>query len=244
MTQLLADRKGDLVELMKDGSLILDELQHRREAIHALLLNTAQPVQASSAGSSTTTRSRSARCCSDLHEFTQMLVKRQDQLQASIHDLGPYVSILRNIIGTGPGSTPTPRTWPIGTGEYSREVGDVTSFLDRAPRAQARWSSSAWPGWSSGRRPAPRAGGTGTRTVPATSAARSRIFPGSEVRILGVPVGRSPRSSRRGNDGPGRDGVRLRVQRAEADAQAVIITPTLTADRFVQLSPAYIPGRS
>ena len=67
------------------------------------------------------------------------------------------------------------------------------------------------------------------------------LFPGSEVRILGVKVGEVTSIVPEGNT------VRVEMTYdAEypipADAKAVIITPTLTADRFVQLTPAYTSG--
>jgi phospholipid/cholesterol/gamma-HCH transport system substrate-binding protein len=67
------------------------------------------------------------------------------------------------------------------------------------------------------------------------------IYPGSDVRILGVNVGRVTEVVPEGNS--------VRVDMAydaaydvPADAKAVIVTPTLVADRFVQLTPAYRDG--
>ncbi|HET7736169.1 MAG TPA: MCE family protein [Nocardioidaceae bacterium] len=76
------------------------------------------------------------------------------------------------------------------------------------------------------------------RTVVAHFSRAVSLFPGSEVRILGVRVGEVVSVIPEGTS------VRVEmVYDAEypvpADAQAVIITPTLTADRFVQLTPAY-----
>lgn len=67
------------------------------------------------------------------------------------------------------------------------------------------------------------------------------LYVGSEVRILGVPVGEVTSVVPEGNS------VRVdMVYDAEypvpADAEAVIVTPTLVADRFVQLTPAYTEG--
>ena len=64
---------------------------------------------------------------------------------------------------------------------------------------------------------------------------------GPEVRILGVPVGKVTAVVPEGNT------VRVEMEYdaeypVPDDAQAVIITPTLTADRFVQLTPAYTEG--
>lgn len=83
--------------------------------------------------------------------------------------------------------------------------------------------------------------GGGVRTVSADFSRAVQIFPHSEVRILGVPVGEVTAVIPEGNT------VRVEMEydddyKVPADAQAVIITPTLTADRFVQLTPAYTDG--
>jgi phospholipid/cholesterol/gamma-HCH transport system substrate-binding protein len=67
------------------------------------------------------------------------------------------------------------------------------------------------------------------------------LFEGSEVRILGVTVGTVTAVVPEGNS------VRVDMEYdaaydVPADAKAVIITPTLVADRFVQLTPAYDGG--
>jgi phospholipid/cholesterol/gamma-HCH transport system substrate-binding protein len=84
-------------------------------------------------------------------------------------------------------------------------------------------------------------GGNDKRTVTAHFSRAVSVFPGSEVRILGVPVGTVTAVVP--------EGATVRVEMeydseydVPKDAQAVIVTPTLTADRFVQLSPAYTSG--
>lgn len=67
------------------------------------------------------------------------------------------------------------------------------------------------------------------------------VYPGTDVRVLGVNVGHVDAVI------PAGDSVRVEMSYDEqytlpADAQAVIITPTLVADRFVQLTPAYTGG--
>lgn len=84
-------------------------------------------------------------------------------------------------------------------------------------------------------------GGSDKRTVTAHFSRAVSVFEGSEVRILGVPVGTVTAVV---PEGPT---VRVEMEYdseydVPKDAQAVIVTPTLTADRFVQLSPAYISG--
>lgn len=67
------------------------------------------------------------------------------------------------------------------------------------------------------------------------------IYEGTEVRILGVKVGSVTAVIPEGNS------VRVEMEYdgqydVPADAKAVIVTPTLVADRFVQLTPVYTSG--
>lgn len=67
------------------------------------------------------------------------------------------------------------------------------------------------------------------------------VYKGTDVRILGVTVGKVTAVIPAGN------AVRVEMEydadyKVPADAKAVIITPTLVADRFVQLTPVYTGG--
>lgn len=67
------------------------------------------------------------------------------------------------------------------------------------------------------------------------------IYSGSEVRVLGVKVGTVESVTPQGDDVE----VVMRVDRGvdiPADAKAVQVTPSLVADRYVQLSPVYTGG--
>jgi phospholipid/cholesterol/gamma-HCH transport system substrate-binding protein len=82
---------------------------------------------------------------------------------------------------------------------------------------------------------------TETKTVTAHFPRAVSIYQGSDVRILGVNVGRVTAVVPEGNS------VRVDMTYdakydVPADAKAVIVTPTLVADRFVQLTPAYAKG--
>lgn len=83
--------------------------------------------------------------------------------------------------------------------------------------------------------------GTETKTVSAHFPRAVSIYQGSDVRILGVDIGRVTAVTPEGNS------VRVDMEydaqyRVPADAKAVIVTPTLVADRFVQLTPAFADG--
>jgi phospholipid/cholesterol/gamma-HCH transport system substrate-binding protein len=67
------------------------------------------------------------------------------------------------------------------------------------------------------------------------------LYPGSEVRVLGVPIGQV--------DSVHPEGDRVRVEMSyearydvPADAKAVIVSPAMVGDRFVQLTPVYRSG--
>ena len=78
-------------------------------------------------------------------------------------------------------------------------------------------------------------------TVDAHFSRAVSIYPGTDVRILGVTVGSVTDVIPQG------DSVLVKMRydakyRVPADAKAVIVTPTLVADRFVQLTPVYVKG--
>jgi virulence factor Mce-like protein len=83
-------------------------------------------------------------------------------------------------------------------------------------------------------------GGDGTKTVVAHFPRAISVYEGSDVRVLGVPVGTVTRVEPTGTDVTVTMSYDATV-RLPADAQAVIIAPSVVGDRYVQLTPAY-PG--
>lgn len=84
-------------------------------------------------------------------------------------------------------------------------------------------------------------GGTETRTVRAHFVRAVSIYPGSDVRVMGVKVGTVKAVVPEG------DTIRVDMEydagyKVPATAKAAIVTPTLVADRYVQLAPAYTKG--
>ena len=80
-----------------------------------------------------------------------------------------------------------------------------------------------------------------TKTVVAHFSRAVSVYPGTDVRILGVNVGTVTSVIPEGGS------VRVAMTydatyRVPADAHAVVVTPTLVADRFVQLTPVYRRG--
>ena len=81
----------------------------------------------------------------------------------------------------------------------------------------------------------------GAKTVTAHFPRAVSVYKGTDVRVLGVNVGRVTAVIPEGNS------VRVEMEYDAGldlprDAQAVVVTPTLVADRFVQLTPVYTEG--
>jgi virulence factor Mce-like protein len=84
-------------------------------------------------------------------------------------------------------------------------------------------------------------GGSGNRTVTAHFSQAVSIYQGSDVEVMGVRIGRVTAVVPEG------DSVRVEMEydgkyKLPTDVKAAIVTPTLVADRFVQLAPAYGGG--
>lgn len=81
----------------------------------------------------------------------------------------------------------------------------------------------------------------GTYRVTAYFGSAVGVYAGSDVRVLGVPVGTVEEVLPEGE----RVRVRLAVDgsvRVPAAAGAVVVAPTIVSDRYVQLTPAYLGG--
>jgi len=118
VAKLLASRKGDVVALVKQGDLILQELHSRKEALHNLLLNTGVLAQ-QLGGLVDDNQAQLQPMLQQLQQVNKLLGSREKSLRASIHNLGPYVSILSNIIGTGPWfDAYAVNLFGMGTGEF------------------------------------------------------------------------------------------------------------------------------
>jgi phospholipid/cholesterol/gamma-HCH transport system substrate-binding protein len=81
-------------------------------------------------------------------------------------------------------------------------------------------------------------GGDSTKTVVAHFPRAISVYEGSDVRVLGVPVGTVTRVEPTGTDVTVTMAYDATV-RLPADAKAVIIAPSVVGDRYVQLTPAY-----
>ena len=118
VTKLLSERRGDLVTLMKQGDLVFKELIARRDAIHALLIN-ANQLAVELRGLATDNQAQIGDALKQLSTALTFLRSREKQLNEILTNVGPYASILINIIGTGPWFDAfVPNLPSLATGEF------------------------------------------------------------------------------------------------------------------------------
>lgn len=83
--------------------------------------------------------------------------------------------------------------------------------------------------------------GSDTRTVSAELDRTVGLFQGSDVRVMGMRIGKVSKITPHGT------GVRVEMTydakyRLPAGVKAIVVAPSVIADRFVQLSPGYVEG--
>lgn len=83
--------------------------------------------------------------------------------------------------------------------------------------------------------------GGGSRTVEAEFDRTVGLFQGSDVRVMGMRIGKVSKITPHGT------GVRVEMTygaqyRLPAGVKAVVVAPSVIADRFVQLTPGYVDG--
>ena len=101
VTRLLDERKGDLIELMENANLVFVELRQRRAAIHDLLVKVEQ-LAIDLEGLVKDNREQLKPTLDQIDDVLTFLKARDAKLKELLHNYGPYVSILGNIVGTGP----------------------------------------------------------------------------------------------------------------------------------------------
>ena len=101
VSALLADRSTDLVDLMKNSSLVFEEVEKRKQAIHRLLVN-ARTLAVQLRGVATDNQTQLKPALQQVDDLLDLLISKEKELKATLAAVGPYASILGNIIGTGP----------------------------------------------------------------------------------------------------------------------------------------------
>ena len=235
VTKLLAERRGDLVTLMKQGDLVFKELIARRDAIHSLLVN-ATKLAVNLRGVATDNQAQIKDALKQLDTALTFLRGRETAARRGAEEprsvrldpdqrhrhrplvrrLRPQRRRLRRVQVGEEAELPMSRAHQVLRPTGHRDAGG--GRLRRLHRQAAR-----------------------RRTVTAYFSRAVSIYKGSEVRVMGVKIGTVTAVVPEGND------VRVSMEydpqyKLPAGAKAAIVTPTLTADRFVQIAPAYTGG--
>ncbi|MGZ4446728.1 MAG: MCE family protein [Nocardioides sp.] len=101
VSKVLADRSHDIVDLMQHSDLVFAEVRRRKAAIHQLLVN-ARLLADQLRGVATDNQAQIGPALRQVDDLLDLLNSKQKQLKATLAAVGPYASILGNIIGTGP----------------------------------------------------------------------------------------------------------------------------------------------
>ena len=240
VTQLLSDRSEDLVSLMQNGDLVFQEVTKRKEAVHRLLVN-ARILADELRGVAKDNQEQIGPALAQVDDLLDLLISKEKELKATLAALGPYVShprqhhrhrpVVRRVC-LQPGRHPHRRVRAD-----DREAGGAMSRLSLNPKIVAAVVAALL---VVGclllfTKDEPK------RTVTAHFPRAVSVYEGTDVRILGVNVGHVTAVIPEGNS------VRVEMEYdakydVPADAKAAIVTPTLVADRFVQLTPAFETG--
>jgi phospholipid/cholesterol/gamma-HCH transport system substrate-binding protein len=100
VTKTLSDRDDQLIKLVDDGNLLLQELQRRRQVIHALLGNTSTlAIQLS--GLVKDNQKQLNPALKQLSGVVTLLQRNQDNLDRSLAAMAPFVRVFTNTLGNG-----------------------------------------------------------------------------------------------------------------------------------------------
>ena len=101
VSKVLSARSEDIVQLMDRSDLVFQELEKRKEAIHRLLVN-ARLLADELRGLAEDNQEQIAPALKEVDDLLDLLIEKEKELKATLAAVGPYASILGNIIGTGP----------------------------------------------------------------------------------------------------------------------------------------------
>ncbi|MBT2394847.1 MCE family protein [Streptomyces sp. ISL-100] len=100
VTGVLAKRKGEFSKLVKDGDKLFEEINARRQVIHALLKSSvALSIQLS--GLVKDNREAIGPALSRLNTVVKMLERNQASLDRSVKLLAPFTRVFTNTLGNG-----------------------------------------------------------------------------------------------------------------------------------------------
>ncbi len=100
VTGVLASRDQDLQKLIRDGNLLLSELNARRTAIHALFLN-VQQISKQLEGLVHDNEKTLGPALKQVNGVLSLLKNNEEALERGVSLLGPFYRLFNNVIGNG-----------------------------------------------------------------------------------------------------------------------------------------------
>lgn len=98
---VLDNRRGDVVELVKASNLLLGELQRRKSAVHSLLVHTTA-LATQLRGLVDDNQKTLTPALRRLDSVTRLLAAHQRDLRMTIRNSRNYISTFNNVVGSGP----------------------------------------------------------------------------------------------------------------------------------------------
>ncbi|UDY23972.1 MCE family protein [Nocardioides sp. Kera G14] len=101
VSQVLDERDGDIVALMKDADSVFQALVARRQAVHDLLTSTSS-LSAQLSGLIKESRADLNPALTQVQSVLGVLDKNMDNLDESLRLMAPFYRIFSNVLGNGP----------------------------------------------------------------------------------------------------------------------------------------------
>jgi virulence factor Mce-like protein len=246
VSQVLADRNGEFTQLIVDSNTLLTEVQRRRELIDSILTST-QELSKQLSGLVADNRASLTPALQQLSTVTDILSRNRAALAQTVNNLAPFVRVFANTLGNGRWfdsfvENLLPQSWaacsaaapPRHRCPWAARGQLMSGSLQRGVAVAATVILLAALGWTI-LRPA------GQYRVTAWFGQTVGLYPGSDVRVLGIPIGTITDVVPQGD----RVRVDMLVDDAydiPAAANAIVLAPSLVSDRYVQFSPVYDGG--
>ncbi|MEV0646524.1 MCE family protein [Phytomonospora sp. NPDC050363] len=100
VTSALAERDDEFVKLVEDGNRLLEEVRNRKDAIHELLVATSA-LSEELEGLVIDNSEQLRPALDNLDVVTQLLLANSENLEATLTNMGPFVTAFSNVLGNG-----------------------------------------------------------------------------------------------------------------------------------------------
>lgn len=100
-TEVLDERSGDVTHLIRAANQLLAEIERRRDAIHAVLVNTRSLVHEFE-GLVRDNQAQMTPALTELREVVRLLEAHQEDLGKTVHSMATYARVFNNTVANGP----------------------------------------------------------------------------------------------------------------------------------------------